>query len=333
MNILIDMPIFEPKLRELQDIPGVTFSLVEPSEARLRKLPEDVIKDCDVLFCTIPPENHKEMQHLKFIQISSAGYNQLVGQGFDERNIKLCNALGISDIPIAEWNIAMMINLSRDMRQIFHNQDTQTWDRAARFQYEVRGSVVGIWGYGGIGRQTARLAKAMGMKVHVLVRKEIKPRENMYCVEGTGDVEGVLPDSVFFMSDKEAFLKELDFLVIAMPGTESNISIIDSEVLGMLKPSAFLLNPARGPIVEEAALLDALQNNRIAGAALDTHYYYPMPADHPLWKMPNVILTPHISGSSASPNFLERIWDLFVQNVRRLKENRPLLNELDAKGL
>jgi phosphoglycerate dehydrogenase-like enzyme len=86
------------------------------------------------------------------------------------------------------------------------------------------------------------------------------------------------------------------------------------------------LNPARGPIVQEAALLRALREGWIAGAALDTHYRYPMPPDHPLWRLPNVIFSPHISGSSLSPNFKRRLWEIFAENLTRIEEGRPLLN-------
>lgn len=333
MNIVIDMPVYEPMLKKLHDIPGVNIQLVDNPEERSRTLPLELLLNCDAIFCTFPPENHSEMEQLKFIQISSSGYKQLIGQGFEKRKITACNALGVFDVPIAEWNMAMMVNLARDIRSLIRNQDLQNWDRDARFQHEIRGSVVGIWGYGGIGRETARLAKNMGMKVHVLSRSGVKPRENVYCVQGTGDVEGVLPDKVFLMNQKEDFLRDLDFLIVAMPQTEDNKGIIGKEELSNLKPTAFVLNPARGSLIEEQALIEALQNNIIAGAALDTHYYYPMPVEHPLWKMPNVILTPHISGSSASPKFLERVWDIFVQNVERLTENKKLLNELPASEL
>ena len=101
----------------------------------------------------------------------------------------------------------------------------------------------------------------------------------------------------------------------------------------LLRPTAYLLNPARGPIIQEKALLKALQEKWIAGAALDTHYHYPMPADHPLWRFPNVIMTPHISGSALSPYFLTRSWDIFTQNVERYLSGRPLLNELSQGQL
>jgi len=100
-----------------------------------------------------------------------------------------------------------------------------------------------------------------------------------------------------------------------------------------LRPTAYVLNPARGPLIQEQVLLAALRDGWIAGAALDTHYYYPMPPEHPLWQMPNTIMTPHISGSSGSPFFLERIWDILVQNVERLQQGQPLLNELRPEDL
>ncbi len=327
------MPVYAPALEKLKGMSGVNVKIVDPPEERVRPLSKNLIADCDALFCTFPPENHGDMERLKFIQISSAGYTQLIGKRFEERNIKACNALGVFDVPIAEWNVAMMINLARDMRGMMHNQDAAIWDRSARFQHEIRGSVVGIWGYGGIGRETARQVRALGMQVHVLSRNGVKPRADIYGVAGTGDPEGILPDKVFLMNEKEVFLKGLDFLIIAMPQTDNNAGIVGEAELKMLKPTAYLLNPARGPLVKEEALIKALQQNWIAGAALDTHYYYPMPADHPLWKMPNVILTPHISGSSLSPRFLERVWDIFIQNIERLLNNQHLLNELAPADL
>lgn len=327
------MPRFSPLVEQLLDVAGVETEFVEEPSEKSRDLPEELIQDCEVLFCTSPPSNHAMMKKLKLIQISSAGYNQLVGQGFEKRGTKACNALGVFDVPIAEWNIAMMINLTRDLRGLIHNQDAKIWDRSSRFQREIRGSVVGILGYGGIGRETARIAKSMGMEVHVMSRSSISPRVNTYRVSGTGDGEGNLPDMVFNLNQKEDFFKGLDFLVLGIPQTAVTVGIIGESELKMLPPHAFLLNPARGPLVQEHALLKALDRGWISGAALDTHYHYPMPADHPLWTMPNVILTPHISGSSASNRFLERTWDIFIQNIKRFQNGKPLLNELTVQQL
>jgi phosphoglycerate dehydrogenase-like enzyme len=226
-----------------------------------------------------------------------------------------------------------MFQLARDMRGMFRNQEQKIWDRSAKFQTEIRGYKVGIWGYGGIGRETARLAKAMGMHVRVLVRDHVKERGHTYCVPGTGDPLGTLPDRVFTRGQETEFLQDLDVLIVAVPLTKQTEGMIGEKELSALPQTAFILNPSRGPIIREEALLRALRERWIAGAALDTHYHYPMPPDHPLWDFPNVIMTPHISGSSQSTHFKERIWSIFVENVRRFAQGEPLLNELSTSQL
>src|SRR6185437_14237965 len=126
----------------------------------------------------------------------------------------------------AEWNLAMMINLTRDLHGMFRNQERAIWDKAERFQQEIRDKVVGLWGYGGIGRETARLAKAFGMAVHVLSRSGVGPRQDAYVLPGTGDPQGVLPDRVFTSGQELDFLAGLDFLVLALPRTQRTTGLI-----------------------------------------------------------------------------------------------------------
>jgi phosphoglycerate dehydrogenase-like enzyme len=216
---------------------------------------------------------------------------------------------------------------------MIRNQDTGTWDRSACFQREIRGSIVGLWGYGGIGRETARVAKAMGLHVHVLCRKPVGPSDHIYRVPGTGDPDGVLPDKVFLPGHEKEFFSNLDFLILAMPLTKTTRGIVGERELQSLPRNAFVLNPARGPLIQEQALLKALESGWIAGAAIDTHYYYPMPTNHPLWRFPNVIMTPHIAGSSKSTHYVDRSWDIFVSNTERYLAGEPLLNELTRAQL
>lgn len=333
-NILIDVEVDEQKLKDLKNIPGVNVEVID-FEEESRFIPSQILKDKHMLFCTTPPENLNDLNSLELIQINSAGYTQLLNLGLVEKNIRACNAQGVFDIPIAEWNVSMMVNLARDLRGMIRNQEARVWDRSARFQNEIRGSVVGIWGYGSIGRETARLVKAFGMKVYSMGRdipsKAIKT--NVYRQEGTGDPEGILPDRVFVSGEEEEFLKDLDFLIITMPLTNNTEGLIGEKELKLLPKTAYVLNPARGPIIQEQSLLKALREGWIAGAALDTHYHYPMPANHPIWDFPNVIMTPHISGSSLSNHFIDRTWDIFIQNVRRFLSGEPLLNELTTQQL
>ena len=137
------------------------------------------------------------MPNLRFIQIASSGFSQLIELNLPQRGIRAANASGVFDTAIAEWIIAMMINLRRDLRGLIRNQEAGVFDRDARFQRDIRGSRLGIWGYGGIGRQTARLAKALGLTVWAYAPRGVRPRPNHYLVPGAGDPEGVLPDRVF----------------------------------------------------------------------------------------------------------------------------------------
>jgi phosphoglycerate dehydrogenase-like enzyme len=198
--------------------------------------------------------------------------------GLNERGILATNGRGCFDVPIAEWNLAMMVNLARDLRSMIRNQDAAVWDRSAKFQREVRGMTLGLWGYGGIGRETARLARALGMRVHVLTRTGAIPaRENVYCVPGTGDPTGAHPHRVFSASESGEFLRDLDFLVVAVPLTAATEGLIGEAELRALPRTACVLNPARGPIIQQQALLRALDEGWIAAAALDTHYVDPLP--------------------------------------------------------
>ncbi len=335
MNIVVDLPIpaYEPGLAALKARGDCTVTCVTPLAVGPRELDPALASKAEILFCGWPPPNVAQMQALRWVQVYSTGYSQLFGLGLTERGIRATNSRGCFDVPISEWNIAMMVNLLRNVRQMIRNQDAAIWDRAAEFQRELRGATVGLWGYGGIGRETARLCHQMGLKVHVLTRSGIKPRPHTYSVPGTGDPEGVLPDRVFVSGEELSFLGGLDFLVLSMPLTKATEGLVGERELRALPKTCYLLNPARGPIVREEALIRALQEGWIAGAALDTHYKYPLPADHPLWKMPNVILTPHISGSNLTPRFSEMLWDLFCQNVERYASGQPLLNKLTASQL
>jgi phosphoglycerate dehydrogenase-like enzyme len=332
-KVFIDVPLHPRGIAAVSAIPGIAIDAWEQPEERSRELPAERVRDAEILFCTFPPANFADLARLRWVQIASTGYSQLFGLGLSERGILASNSRGCFDVPIAEWNLSMMVNLARDLRGMIRNQVAAIWDRSASFQREIRGMTVGIWGYGGIGRETARLARAFGMRVHVLTRNGIGPRGDVYAVAGTGDPEGIYPHRIFTAGEELAFLRELDFLILAMPLTPATEGIVGARELQALPRTACVLNPARGPIIDQQALLRALEEGWIAAAALDTHYAYPLPPEHPLWRYPNVILTPHISGSSLSQHFRDRLWDIFAANLHRYIEGTPLLNSLSAAQL
>jgi len=334
LKLLVDLAVDPASVDALRQSTRCTIDCIDPPLEEARRIDPARLRDVDAMLCMFPPSNFDDLKAIRWVQIASTGYTQLFGLDLPARGVRATNARGCFDVPIAEWNVAMMVNLLRDVRQMIRNQESSTWARAAIFQRELRGMTLGLWGYGGIGRETARLAKHMGLRVHVLTRGgSVAPRRDVYTVPGTGDPDGVLPDRVFGSGQELDFLSSLDFLIVALPLTKATEGVIGERELQALPRTAYVLNPARGPIIREDALLRALRENWIAGAALDTHYKYPMPPDHPLWRFPNVMFTPHIAGSSLSPRFKQRIWDIFAANAARFARGDPLLNELTPAQL
>ncbi len=245
-HIFIDVPIHAAGLASLQALAGVTIDVWEQPEEKARALPAERLRAADVLFCTYPPTNFADLQNVRWIQIASTGYAQLFGLDLAARGILASNGRGCFDVPIAEWNMAMMVNLARDLRSMIRNQDAAVWDRSASFQREIRGMTVGIWGYGGIGRETARLARVFGMQVSVLTRGGAIPsRKDVYAVPGTGDPEGIHPHHLFRAGEELAFLRDLDFLVVAMPLTPATEGVIGERELRALPRTACVLNPEK----------------------------------------------------------------------------------------
>jgi phosphoglycerate dehydrogenase-like enzyme len=329
IGILSEVALETAARERLRSLPGVSVRTL-PHQKAGWELPADLLRGQHIFLCKLPPKNLCAMADLKLVQLATVGYEHLRHFRLGEQPFRVCNARGVFDTAIAEWNLAMMVNLVRDLSAMIRNQERAHWERPERFQQEIRGRVVGLWGYGGIGRETARLAKALAMTVHVLTRSGVGARRDAYHQPGTGDPEGVLPDRVFTSGQELEFLSGLDFLILALPQTQQSTGMVGERELRALPRTAFVLNPARGPIIQEQALLTALREGWIAGAALDTHFAYPLPPEHPLWKMPNVILTPHVSGADRSRDFPARMGELFLHNVERFLDGRPLLNEITA---
>lgn len=332
-HLLIDTPVDPDRLETLRQSSSLPVLVASGELGTQRSLPESEVRDAEAILCTFLPDNHHQMTSLRLAQLCSAGFKQVEGLGLSQRDLAVCTASGVNDVPIAEWAVMMMLSLNRDFGGLMRNQSAGRWDRDARFQTEVRGKTLGIWGYGGIGRETARLASSLGLKVHVLTRSGKIDRQPRFAVPGTGDPDGRYPEQVFAAADAKRFCASLDFLMLAIPETPSNLGLIDRELFDALPNDAFLLNPARGKLINEHDLLEALREGRIAGAALDTHFQYPLPPDHPLWSMPNVLLTPHVAGSSLSPHFASRLWELFTTNLQRIETALPPYGQLAASQL
>lgn len=247
---------------------------------------------------------------LQWFHCSFVGVDHPIFRGIGERGVTVTNAPGLTAIPIAQYVLAMMLRHAKGLDQWAAAQNERAWRRVA--SDELTGRTVAIIGTGGIGTEVARLARAFGMRVLGMRRRPELP-ENV--------------DALYPPEQLHDLLSEADYVVLACPLTKHTQGMMNAAALAAMKPTAYLINVARGPIVEETALLEALREGRIAGAALDVFDDEPLPSGSPLWDLPNVVVTPHNSG--ASPQTGERGAQLFIDNLRRFAAGEPLLNVVD----
>jgi phosphoglycerate dehydrogenase-like enzyme len=239
-----------------------------------------------------------------------------------ESDVIFTNSAGTHGVPVAEHAVAMMFYFARALDQVAASRRAgRLWDRerVARVPGpigELVDSVVGIIGFGGIGREIGRRAKGLGMRVWAVDRDT---------GSASHDVERlVVPE------DLETVLAGSDYVVISVPHTAETDGLIGAAELAAMKSSAVLINVARGRIVDEEALIEALRAGSIRGAGLDVYREEPLPEDSPLWELDNVCLTPHLAG--VSPRFWERETELILENTRRYLAGAPLLNVVDKRA-
>jgi len=298
------------------------------------KMPADLMRGVDVYFCELPPRNFEDFDQLKWIQLTSAGYAQVYGLPIIERGIRVTNGTGNFDVVIAEWNILMILTWQRNMPGMLANQKNCLYQRRGDFQRQFRGSTIGFFGYGGIARETARIAKAMGAGVWAMEPDgKAHPRRDKYLIPGTGDPQGLLPDRMFSPDQFEEFMPHLDYLVIGAPLTKTTRGIIGAKELNLLKPSAVVINSARAAIIQEQPLMHCLREGSIRGASIDALYNEPLPPESPWWSVDNTIITSHIAGDDLTTRFTEGIFGLFAENLKRYLAGKTLLNELTTEQL
>lgn len=239
--------------------------------------------------------------------------NLVVLPQFRERGIVLTNNSGAMDIPIGEHVIAMLLAAAKRLYLYRDQQRASEWKE--HHQQELRGATLVVFGLGSIGAEAARLAAALGMRV-IGVRRSSTP------VPG---VERIVPPEQ--LGDAVA---EADYVAICAPLTRATRGAVSREVIARMKPNAWIVNIARGAIVDEEALTEALQARRIGGAALDALTVEPLPRESPLWSLENVMITPHSSNSS--PNVRQRTVGLITENLRRYKAGEPLINVVNLEA-
>jgi phosphoglycerate dehydrogenase-like enzyme len=223
--------------------------------------------------------------------------------------------------------LTMLLALGRQLPALSAQQKKTEWpkDRWERFKpRELRNSTVGIIGYGSIGRQVARLLREFGATVLATKSDAMQPSDSGYTSEGMGDPSGDLVHRLYPAQAIKSMVKDCDFIIVCVPLTEKTRGLVNADVLAACKPTAYLVDVSRGGILDHAALIKALNEHKLAGAALDVFPEEPLPAKSPLWGMPNVILTPHIAGVSG--RYDERAIALFAENLARYIADLPLYN-------
>jgi phosphoglycerate dehydrogenase-like enzyme len=244
------------------------------------------------------------------------------------RNLTITNARGVFSRPIAEYVMLMILAVSRRLPSLLELQAERTWQPLE--SRELRDVTVGIVGLGSIGRAVGALATAFGCRVIATRRR---PESGSHAPEGAGDepyLGSLMLDRVLSPEQLPELLAESDFVVLAAPLTEDTEGLIGEQSISQLKPGAWIINVARGELVDDVALGRALRDGRLGGAVLDTFHEEPLPPTSPLYDLPNVILTPHTSWSST--RVLDRSVDLFCENLRRYAAGRPLVNVVDPNA-
>ncbi|KAF1959311.1 hypothetical protein CC80DRAFT_490267 [Byssothecium circinans] len=326
------------------DVEYIFQPFTHPKPGQKLEVPEELYKRATYLstLSWLPP-TASAAPHLKFIQFSSAGVNHIAKHPiYTDSKIPLLSANGVHGPQIAEWVIMMDLIFSHKYIGLYEQQKQKLWKQeTGRGVRDNPGKTVGILGYGSIGRQVARVAKAMGMNVLAYTASP-RPtpesrRDNGFIVPGTGDPDGSFPSAWYSGLDKESlhdFLKQkIDLLVLAVPLTKATTHFLSTDefaILGKSNPSGTLVaNIARGQVIDSAALIKALENKQISGAALDVTDPEPLPKEDPLWDAPNVLITPHVSG--VTDVYVERAFQVLRENLRRVRDGGKLINEVDRE--
>jgi phosphoglycerate dehydrogenase-like enzyme len=331
LEVLVTMPFDEAKLDRLRAVsPELSVRGGDPGAADYSRV--------QVLYAGSVPRDLARAPALRWVQLHMAGINALHDHPlYTASAVTLTTTSGVHAATIAEYALTVLLALAHRVPRMVEWRarggwppDEQRWPLFV--PTELRGATLGIVGYGSIGRELARMARAaLGMAVLACKRDPSQRADDGYALPGTGDPEGRVPDAWFAPSGLRELLARSDVVVMCAPLTAETRHMIGAAALAAMKPSAYFVNVGRGATVDEAALARALADGRLAGAAVDVFAEEPPPAGHPLYALDNVIVSPHVSGFM--PSYDDRCTDLFAENLRRYLAGAPLLNLVDrARG-
>ncbi|PYI08736.1 hypothetical protein BO78DRAFT_459575 [Aspergillus sclerotiicarbonarius CBS 121057] len=324
----------------MKSIPNIRIEIHE-IERSATELPTDISpeiwKDVTALFTWRLFPTKELAPNLQYVQLLSAGCNQASGLPlFEETEVALCTANGVHPPQITEWVFMTFLAFQHHLPQYLDYQKAGKWmdPESDEDTEDAVGLRVGIMGYGSIGRQCARVAKAFGMDVYAFTMHPRATPESRkadaFSEPGLGDADGEFPSKWFWGKDQlnEFLSSDLDLLVITVPLTRETRGIISREQFALLdKKKTYVSNIARGAVINTDDLMAALDAGQIRGAALDVTDPEPLPAGHPLWGYKNVIITPHCSGNSTHYN--ERALKILTCNLERRAQGKGLINQVD----
>ncbi len=334
IKVLITVNFSEDLLQGLREI-SPRLEIISRPARNYSDMAAQIWQDAEILYTgsVYPPAD--AMPKLKWIQSHYAGVDEALKQPLVQhhKDIIITSTRGIHATKMAEYAIGMCIALGHKFPQMRDSFRKKEWsyERHQKFMaFELRDATIGIVGYGAIGREIARLAKCFGMMV-LAAKRNVKQVEepDHYAVEGTGDKYGNFFDRLYPPQALATMVRDCDFVVITTPLTEKTRGLYSEKVIQAMKAGSYLVNVGRGGVVDEKALLEALKSGHLAGVALDVFETEPLPEDSPLWTAPNIVITPHISGSMA--NYNEKAAAIFEENLRRYLDKKPLLNVVDRE--
>jgi phosphoglycerate dehydrogenase-like enzyme len=330
VDVLMTIPFPEDLMEKLRNIsPRLHIQTVKAN--RVDEIPPDLWVATEVLYTGRIIPSPDVAPNLRWIQFHYAGIDHAREAPILAKEGLIATTMsGASASQVAEYILMMLLVLGHHLPEMVEQQKKSNWpkDRWERFSpRELMDATVGIVGYGSIGRQVARLLTSFGAQVLATKRDAKHPKDPGYSLEGQGDPEGDFVHRLYPAEALCTMAKECDFLVITVPLTPRTRDLINAKVFDGMKESAFIIDISRGGVLNHNDLLAVLRDHRLAGAALDVFPEEPLPPDNPLWKMPNVLISPHISGNT--PAYDSRAAELFSINLRKYLAGELLLNLVD----
>lgn len=309
LKILVTLPLEERHKTVLQaSAPDATFRYANGAG-----ISQEMVHEAQVIIGNVSPSLLSRTDRLEWMQLNSAGTDGYT-KGVLPPGAILTNASGAYGLAISEHLLAMALALTKKLHLYLHNQQTAVW-RDEGPVGGLYGATVLVVGLGDIGLEFAKRCHAMGS--HVLGIRRV-PREIP---------EGV--ESVFGLEDLDLLLPQTDVVALCLPATAATRNLFDAKRMERMKKGAILLNIGRGSAIDQEALCDALESGQIGGAGLDVTNPEPLPADHRLWHMPNLLLTPHVSGGYHFHETLERIVQLAADNLQAFVMEQPMRSVVD----